>query len=377
MLPKRARAAAATNTANAPMSVAAINQLIETRVAEVLTNQEILRNNSTNGDGSQILGSGTGRPARTPRECTYKDFLNCQPLNFRVKFATCTLLGIALTWWNSHIKEVGLDVANAMPWKTLSNMMTTKMFPAESDKVEKYMGGLPDIIQGNVMFARPKTMHEAIILDKWTCMGPKGLYNMLRGQAEIQMEASGQHQVANQNKQQPFTDAECVLGLYSGSCDKKVENQGIAQRGTTCLECRAQGHFKKDYSKWKNSGNQVGNGNAVARAYAVGTARTNPNNNVITEIGSFDVIIGMDWLSKYQAVIVCSEKIVRVSFGNEILIVRGNGSNNEHGSRINIISCTITQKYLLKGCPIFLAHVTMKEVEDKLEEKRLEDIPIV
>ncbi|GJZ41590.1 putative reverse transcriptase domain-containing protein, partial [Tanacetum coccineum] len=95
------------------------------------------------------------------------------------------------------------------------------------------------------------------------------------------------------------------------------------------------------------------------------------------EMGSFDVIIGMDWLSKYHAVIVCDEKIVRIPFGNEILIVHGDGSNNEHKSRLNIISCTKTHKYLLKGCHVFLAHVTAKKAEDKLEEKRLEDVPIV
>ncbi|GKD86614.1 putative reverse transcriptase domain-containing protein [Tanacetum coccineum] len=95
------------------------------------------------------------------------------------------------------------------------------------------------------------------------------------------------------------------------------------------------------------------------------------------EMGSFDIIIGMDWLSKYHAITVCDEKIVRIPFGNEILIVRRDGSSNEHGSRLNIISCTKTQKYLLKGCPIFLAHVTMKKTEDKSEEKRLEDVPIV
>ncbi|GKE30206.1 putative reverse transcriptase domain-containing protein, partial [Tanacetum coccineum] len=95
------------------------------------------------------------------------------------------------------------------------------------------------------------------------------------------------------------------------------------------------------------------------------------------ELGSFDVIIGMDWLVKYHAVIVYDEKIFRIPFGNEILIVRGDGSNNGHGSRLNIISCTKTQKYLLKGCHVFLAHVTAKKAEDKLEEKRLEDVPIV
>ncbi|GKE12203.1 hypothetical protein Tco_1415754 [Tanacetum coccineum] len=69
------------------------------------------------------------------------------------------------------------------------------------------------------------------------------------------------------------------------------------------------------------------------------------------ELGSFDVIIGMDWLVKYHTVIVCDEKIVHIPFGNKILIVRGDG--------------------------IFLAHITTKKAEDKSEEKRLEDIPIV
>nr|GEX21209.1 putative reverse transcriptase domain-containing protein [Tanacetum cinerariifolium] len=144
-----------------------------------------------------------------------------------------------------------------------------------------------------------------------------------------------------------------------------------------------------------NQGNRARNGNAVARAYAVGTAGTNLNSNVVTglyfefskppfnidlmpiEMGSFDVIISMDWLVKYHVVIVCDGKLVHVPFGDEILIFHDDGSNNGHESRLNIISCTKTQRYFLKGRPIFLAHVTTKEAEDKLKEKRLEDVPIV
>ncbi|GKG14907.1 hypothetical protein Tco_0354507, partial [Tanacetum coccineum] len=95
------------------------------------------------------------------------------------------------------------------------------------------------------------------------------------------------------------------------------------------------------------------------------------------EMGSFDVIIGMDWLSRYQAVIVCVEKIVCIPWGNETLIIHGDGSNQGNETRLNIISCTKTQKYILEGCPIFLAHVTTKETKDKSKEKRLEDVPIV
>ncbi|GKE94911.1 putative reverse transcriptase domain-containing protein, partial [Tanacetum coccineum] len=95
------------------------------------------------------------------------------------------------------------------------------------------------------------------------------------------------------------------------------------------------------------------------------------------EVGSFDVIIGMDWLAKYQAVIICAEKIICIPWGNKTLIVHGNGSNQGNETHLNIISCTKMQKYMLKGYPIFLAHVTIKETEDKSEKKRLEDVLIV
>ncbi|GKA80359.1 putative reverse transcriptase domain-containing protein [Tanacetum coccineum] len=144
-------------------------------------------------------------------------------------------------------------------------------------------------------------------------------------------------------------------------------------------------HFKKDCPKLKNNnnrGNQAGNAKAQAKVYAVGNAGANPNNNVVTdlmptELGSFDVIIGMDWLAKYHAIIVCAEKIVRIPFGDKILIVRGDGSSNKHGTRLNIISCTKAQEYLTKGCHVFLANITATKDEDKSKEKRLEDVPVV
>nr|GFC31233.1 putative reverse transcriptase domain-containing protein [Tanacetum cinerariifolium] len=93
------------------------------------------------------------------------------------------------------------------------------------------------------------------------------------------------------------------------------------------------------------------------------------------ELGSFDVIVGMDWLKTYHAVIECDEKIVSVPFEDVTLIIRCNGSNN--GNQLNIISCTKTRKYLLKGYPVFLANITTKTIKDKSKEKQLEDVPIV
>ncbi|GJR92813.1 putative reverse transcriptase domain-containing protein [Tanacetum coccineum] len=228
--------------------------------------------------------------------------------------------------------------------------------------------------------------------------------------------------------------------------------QGANTNAIVCFECGAPGHFKKDCPQWKNK-NQ-GNGNAVAKAYAVGVAGHNPDNNVVTgtfllnnrcasilfdtgadrsfvstqfstliniapttldhgynveladgriiwvntvllgctlnflnhpfhvdlmpvEMGTYDVIIGMDWLTKYQAVIDCAKKIVRIPFGSEILIFHGDGSRNKRGTRLNIISCAKTQKYLLQGCHVFLAHITIKETGDKSKKKQLQDVPIV
>ncbi|GJR83766.1 reverse transcriptase domain-containing protein [Tanacetum coccineum] len=110
------------------------------------------------------------------------------------------------------------------------------------------------------------------------------------------------------------------------------------------------GHYKKDCPKLKNNNrvNQAGNGGATTKAYTVENVGKNPDSNVVTELGSFDVIIGMDWLAKYHAVIVCDEKIIRIPFGNEILIIH-----------------------------VFLAYITAKKAEDKTEKKRLEDVPIV
>nr|GFC09110.1 putative reverse transcriptase domain-containing protein [Tanacetum cinerariifolium] len=92
---------------------------------------------------------------------------------------------------------------------------------------------------------------------------------------------------------------------------------------------------------------------------------------------SFNVIIDMDWLTKYHAVIVCDEKIVRIPYGNEILTIQGDKGDGRSESRLNNISCTKTQKYIQKGCHVFLARITAKKTKKKLEEKRLEDVTIM
>ncbi|GJS74337.1 putative reverse transcriptase domain-containing protein, partial [Tanacetum coccineum] len=95
------------------------------------------------------------------------------------------------------------------------------------------------------------------------------------------------------------------------------------------------------------------------------------------ELGSFDVIIGMDWLANHHMVIVYDEKIMRIPYGDEVWIVQGDRDGKGEESKLSIISCTKTQKYIERGCLIFMAQVMKKEIEDKSEEKQLEDVPTV
>ncbi|GJU83993.1 putative reverse transcriptase domain-containing protein [Tanacetum coccineum] len=126
---------------------------------------------------------------------------NCTTAS-QVKFATCTLQDDALTWWNAHVKTTTPEAAHAMPWAILKKKMTDKycprgeirkieaemwnlkvkgtdvvaynqrfqqlalmcarMFPEESDQIERYIGGLPDMILGSVKASKSKTMQEVI-----------------------------------------------------------------------------------------------------------------------------------------------------------------------------------------------------------------------
>ncbi|GKC39734.1 putative reverse transcriptase domain-containing protein, partial [Tanacetum coccineum] len=87
------------------------------------------------------------------------------------------------------------------------------------------------------------------------------------------------------------------------------------------------------------------------------------------KLGNFDVVIGMDWLSKYHARIICDEKVVRIPIDGETLIIRGDRSK----TRLNLMSCIKTKRYISRGYQVFVAQV----MEKKSDKKRLEDIPVV
>ncbi|GJU81013.1 putative reverse transcriptase domain-containing protein [Tanacetum coccineum] len=370
-----------------------------------------------------------------------------------------------------NLKVKGTDVIGYNQRFQELALLCVRMFPKESDKIERYIGGLPNMIHRSVVASKPKTMQEEIEIE--TELMDKKIHTFAKrqtGNKIKQYDNQQQQQNKRQNTGRAYTTRSGEKKPYEGSkplcpnspCAPKCHkcnrvghlardcrspantNASNNQRGTragqkpTCYECRAQGYFKRDCPKLKNNNhdNQGGNGNAPTKVYAVGRAGTNPDSNVITgtfllnnryasilfdigfdrsfvstafssqidiapstldhyydveladriiiglnaiirgctlnflnhpfnidlmpiELGSLDVIIGMDWLAKYQDVIVCAKKIKRP----------GKRDSFEHHTK--------KQKYMLKGCPIFLESVTTKETEDKSEEKRLEDVSIV
>ncbi|GJW94582.1 hypothetical protein Tco_0174254 [Tanacetum coccineum] len=188
---------AITTTTTTPVTNAQLKTLIDQGIANALAARDV--DKSMNGDDSHNLGTGVGRQAPLARECTYLDFMKCKPLYFKGtegvveltqwferienvfrisnytvenqnKFTTYTLLESALTWreikklevemWNLKVK--GTDVIGYNQHFQELVLMCARMFPEQSDKIEKYVGGLPDMIHRSVMTYKSKTMQDAI-----------------------------------------------------------------------------------------------------------------------------------------------------------------------------------------------------------------------
>ncbi|GKB90214.1 putative reverse transcriptase domain-containing protein [Tanacetum coccineum] len=338
---------------------------------------------------------------------------NC-PEKYQVKYATCTLRNITLTWWNSHKRTIGIKAAYVMTVK--GNDLTaytqrfqdlillcTRMVPDEEDKVERFIGGLPDNIQGKEM----QNVSRQNVARAYAAGN-----NEKRGWSpDKRLEICS---YCSKHTRAPTWESSSIVTPNTQRA--AVRNQS----GVICYEC---GRLTRNKSGNK-TGNHTGGNKATARAYTIGGGGTNPDSNIVmgtfllnncyasmlfdsgtdrsfmsstfsallhvapptldtsyavepvdgrisetnvflrgctlgllghsfdidlmpVELGSFDVIIGMDWLVKYHALIICDEKVVRILYGDE------------------------------KGCQIYLAQLTSKKAEDKSEEKRLEDVPIV
>ncbi|GJQ92873.1 putative reverse transcriptase domain-containing protein [Tanacetum coccineum] len=413
--------------------------------------------NGGNGNGGNGNGNGNGgeygynfRGFMPARECTYQDFLKCQPLNFngtegvvgltrwfekmetvfhirnclekyQVKYASCTLLNkvycprnevqkMETELWNLAVKGNDLT-AYTIRFQELV-LLCTRMVPNEEDKVKRFIGGLPDNIQGNVIAAEPTKLQDAIRVAK-NLMDQK-----LKGYAR---SVENKRRLDNNTRDNQFLSRKMLEARMWQEHTRlgTMRERGMLDPYPTAI---STGNKNGNKTEIQNGGNE-----ATTRAYAIGRGGTNPDSNVVTgtfllnnchasmlfdsgadrsfvsstfsallnvatstldtsyvveledgriletniilrgcrlgllghlfdidlmlvELGSFDVIIGMDWLAKYYALIVCDDKVVRIPYGDECIE---------------------------KGCQVYLTQVTSKKTEDKSKEKRIEDVPII
>ncbi|GJU88071.1 putative reverse transcriptase domain-containing protein [Tanacetum coccineum] len=341
-------------------------------------NEENKNGGNGHKNGNHSMNYGGFMPVA--RECTFQDFLKCKPHNFS---GTEGVVGLTRWFEKMETRTIGVEAAYTMNWVELMKLMTevycprneiqktetelwnlivkgndltaytqtfkelillcTRMVPNEEDRVERFIGGLPDNIQGNVIAANPARLQDAIrivnqLMDKkvqgYAARSAKNKRRMEsnlrdnRGQQPPfkRQNTSGQNvaraYTAGNNKRRGYAGPlpycnKCRMhhkGLCTMRCGncKKVGHQtrdcraAIAlntqrtpvrnQQGIICYECERPGHFKKDCPKLRNqnrgnqtrnmngnkTGNQTGGNKTTARAHAIGGGGTNPDSNVVT-----------------------------------------------------------------------------------------------
>ncbi|GJY26687.1 putative reverse transcriptase domain-containing protein [Tanacetum coccineum] len=386
---------------------------------QAMIDQALLRN-STNRDGSHSSHGDNRRNVQTARLCFYADFMKCQPLNFKGNEGV-----VGLTRWIEKMESVfnisGPD-AYSMTWEVLKKKMTNKYCPQgeikkleidlwnlkvkgndvptyterfqeltlictkfvanETEKINKYISGLPDNIYGSVKSSRPKTLDETIELAN-DFMDQK-LRTYAERQTDNKRKADDSSRNNHGHQQQPFKSQNVAKVLQSGGQVKRSRMRDLCPSAPSAIFIIMARVLRSATSATRNSYDvELADGKIVGVDTIMMGCTLNFLNHPFNidlmpvELGSFDIIIGMDWLRRCHAVIVCDEKLVRIPYENETLVFHGNESNNGRESRLTIILCSKSQEYMAKGCQVFLAHISAKKEEDKSEGKQLKDVPIV
>ncbi|GJT18939.1 putative reverse transcriptase domain-containing protein [Tanacetum coccineum] len=272
------------------LTQAAIDRLIQQRVdAAIATEKERVRNEGPAGGSAQ--GPAAAPPAR---ECR------------------------ALTWWNSQVATLGLEVANGKSWTEMKTMITKELCPPE--EIQR--------MEREVTSSSPTTLNVAVRMAH-TLMEQKRLAKAKRDAEGKKRKWENFHSGGNIKPVKLNTSYEVELA------DEKVVSIDTILRGGTL--------------------------NLVGHLFDI--------DPMLIELGTFDVIVGIDWLVERNAIIVCRKKEVHVPYKNKTLVVKG----DRGPSRLKVISCIKARKYVERGCQLFLAQVTEKEPT----KKRLQDMPVI
>ncbi|GJR73797.1 putative nucleotidyltransferase, ribonuclease H [Tanacetum coccineum] len=334
------------STSKAPaMTQAAIRKLVADSVTAALEAQSANMANTDN----------TTRPREAPvaRHCSYKEFMSCQPINFKGMEGAIGLIRwferTELVFSRSNCTEdckvkFATDICEKIPG--IGNLVShygarflMKMY------WKFFIGGLPQSIKGNVTASKPQTLEEAIniaqrLMDQECSPRPERSHGMF---------------LLNQHLARVLFDSEADKSFVSISLASKLNIPPITIDTFYDIEMADE--------------NLVSTNTVIQGATLTLLNQPFKIDLMPIKLGSFDVVIGMVWLSKYHARIICDEKVIHIPINGETLIIRGDQSK----TRLNLISCIKTERYISRGCQVFVAQI----MEKKSDEKRLEDIPVV
>nr|GEY99213.1 hypothetical protein [Tanacetum cinerariifolium] len=191
------------------MSATAIKELIAQRVAGALATYDVNQNSGNgneNDNRSHDTEIGAVGLAHWIENIEYVFHISNCVVECHVKYATCTLLGGALTLWNSHVRTVGYDATYEMPWKTLMKMMNETYYPRS------------EIKKWSVMASKPKMLQEAIELAR-SLMDQKVLA-YVTGQADNKRRMDNNPK-DNHAQQPPYKRQNVARAYSTGSSEKK------------------------------------------------------------------------------------------------------------------------------------------------------------
>nr|GEX84913.1 putative reverse transcriptase domain-containing protein [Tanacetum cinerariifolium] len=324
----------------------------------------------------------------------------------KVKFTAATLQGPALTWWNSkfcpieeiqrmrhelwnlRVKEYNI-VAYTQRFNELA-LMCPRMVEPESVKVNAYVRGLFENIKGenNQKQVNVRAMTTAQTKGRVSSrslpmcepffthhVGPCTIKCHKCGKVGHKSRYCKEKSVAmSANAQLVWTCYDCgEQGHTRNRCPKKVKQE---ETGESFIDTRFSSMLDIDSVRIDTSYEvELANGRIVSMNIVLKGCTLNLVNHLFEidlmsiELVTFYVIIGMDWLVKHDAVIVCGEKVFRIPYENKTLTIE----SDKGMSRLKVISCIKARKYIERGCHLFLVHVT----EKKPKEKRMDDVPVI
>nr|GEV68303.1 hypothetical protein [Tanacetum cinerariifolium] len=225
------------------------NPKTETEIENEQQNDNFDTNGNNENGNENVNGNpnaNNGGVVPVAQECTYQDFVKCQLLNFKGTEGELMKLMTEVYCPRNVIKKMKTELWNLI-------------VKGKEDKVDKYIGGLPDSIQRNVIAAKPVRLQDAI------CIANSLIDLKLKGYA-----------IKNAKSKR----RDCRTAVVATPQRAPVRNQP----GNAFYKCRRQGHYRNKYPRLRNQnhGNKNGNNEAKTRAYAIGGAEANPDSNVVT-----------------------------------------------------------------------------------------------